>query len=108
VDELVLLPVPRVPDVAATLFTPLACDPDGPAMGWAGVVAVYPDIAVAVPAVVSGNPGVARVWRRGHDLDGTRRRWANANHDLRVGSANPQEKAADCSEKLFLHRSFSF
>src|ERR1017187_5056830 len=103
-----LLPVAGVPDVAAALFTPLAFDPDASAMGWAGVVTVYPDIAVAIPAVVARNPDKARVGRRGDDFDGARRRWTNADDDLRVGSANRQEEAADCGEKLLLHLSFSY
>src|ERR1019366_8930027 len=97
-----LLPVARVPDVATALFAPVAFDPDGPAMGWAGIVTVCPYIAVAIPAVVARNPDIALVWRRGDDFDGARRGWANADDDLRVGNANRQEEAADCDEKLFL------
>jgi hypothetical protein len=108
VDDLVLLPVAGVPDVATTLFTPFAFDPNGSAMGWAGVVTVDPDVSVAIPAVVAGNPDKALVWRRRDDFDGSRRRWTNADDDLRVGNANRQEEAADCDEKLFLHLSFSF
>src|ERR1017187_8392050 len=103
-----LLPVARVPDMAAAFLAPVAFNPDSSAMGWAGVVTVYPGIAVAIPAVVARNPDKALVWRRGDDFDGARRRWANADDDLRVGNANRQEEAADCDEKLFLHLSFSF
>jgi hypothetical protein len=94
-----------VPDVAATLFTPIAFNPDGTAMGWAGVVAVYPDIAVAIPAMVSGNPDPALMRRCGGDFNGARRRWANADDDLRVRRANREEEAANCGEKLLLHES---
>jgi hypothetical protein len=106
--DLKLLPVAGVPDVAAALFAPLAFNPYGSAMWGTGVVTMDPDIAVAVPAVKSRNPDPTLVWGGGHDFNGARRRWTNADDNLCVGSAYREEEAADCGEKLFLHRSFSF
>jgi len=102
-----LLPVAGVPDVAATLFAPLTFDPDGAVMRRAAVGSVDPDVAVAIPAVIAGNPDVAFMRGDGYDLHGTWGRRANADDDLRVGGANGKEKAAGCNEKLFLHGSFS-
>jgi hypothetical protein len=97
-----------VPDVAAALFAPLAFHPNGSAMGRTGVVTVDPDITVAIPAVIAGNPDPALVDWSGHNFDGTWGRWPDPDHDLRVSDADREEEAAHCSEKLFLHLSFSF
>jgi hypothetical protein len=97
-----------VPDVAATLFAPVALNPDCAAVWRMAEGTVDPDIAVAVPAVVAGNPNPALVgWGR-DDFDGARRRWANADDNLRVGSADREEEGTGCGEELFLHLSFSF
>jgi len=99
-----LAPVAGVPDVAATLFTPFAFNPYGPTMGWAAVGAGDPDIAVAIPAVIAGDPDPVAVHGRrfGDDFDGTRRR-TDTDNDLRVGRADGEKEGAGCGEELLLH-----
>jgi hypothetical protein len=101
-----LAPAAGVPDVATALGSPLSGDPDGPAMGWALVRAGNPDVAMAIPAVIAGNPDpvvVNGLWL-GDDFDGARRRWADADHNLRVGHAESKKECAGCGEDLLLHR----
>jgi len=97
--------VAGVPYVAAAFFTPIAGDPNGPAMRWTSVASGDPDVAVAIPAMVAGNPDPVhmRGRRGGNDFDGMRRRWADADNDLRVGRADAEKNCAGCGEDLFLH-----
>jgi hypothetical protein len=101
-----LTPAAGVPDVATALGTPLSGDPDGPAMGWAAVLAGNPDVAMAIPAVVAGDPDPVVVRGRdyGDDFDGAGRRRADADDDLRVGRADGEKESAGGGEELFLHR----
>ena len=95
-----------VPDVASALGTPLAFNPNSAAMGRAAVATGNPDVAVTVPTVIAGDPDPVAVngWGRGDDFYGARRRRANADHDLRVGHADGEEECAGCGEDLLLHR----
>jgi len=104
-DERILAPVAGVPDVATTFGAPLAFNPNGSAMGRTLVFSWNPDVAASVPAVVAGDPYIVAVngWRSWDNFDGTRRRWADADHDLRVGRADGEKNCAGCGEELFLH-----
>jgi hypothetical protein len=77
-----------VPDVAAAFFAPLAFNPHGSVMGWVGVVAVNPNVAVTVPAMISGDPDPALVWRGWDDFDGAWWGRANPHDNLSIRSAN--------------------
>jgi hypothetical protein len=59
-------------------------------MGWALVGTGDPDVSVAVPAVVAGNPDIVAVygWRLGDNFDGARRRRTDADNELCVGRAD--------------------
>jgi hypothetical protein len=101
----ILAPAAWVPDVAAALGTPLTGNPDGSTMRRTAVFAGNPDVAMAIPAVIAGNPdpvAMHGLWL-GDDFDGTRGRWADADHDLRVGHADGEKESAGCGEELFLH-----
>ena len=74
--------------MAAAFFTPLAFNPHGPTMRWAGVVTVNPDVAVTVPPMISRDPDPALVRRCRNDFDGARWRWAYADDNLRVSHSN--------------------
>jgi hypothetical protein len=94
--------VASVPDVAATLFAPVAFNPDGAPVWRTAVGAVDPDVGVPVPAVVAGDPDKALAGG-GHDLDGTRGRRTDADHYLRIGCSNREEEGTGGGKKLFLH-----
>jgi hypothetical protein len=97
--------VAGVPDVATALLAPLSGDPNGPAMRRTHVSSGNPNVAVSIPAVVAGNPDPVAVYGRGlwDDFDGARRRRADADNDLRVGSANGEKEGAGCGKDLSLH-----
>ena len=99
--ETELFPVTLVPDVSTALSTPFPWIPNGTRMRRTAVVAVNPDVTVAVPAVKAGNPHVARAASR-NNLYGTRRRRADANDDLRVSGADRQKECRSCEKKLVL------
>jgi hypothetical protein len=103
-----LAPAAFVPDVAAAFFAPLTGDPYGSAMWRTAILAVDPDVGVAVPAVVAGDPDIAFVGWGGDDFDFVRRRWADADDDLGVcvSGADGEEESTGCGEKLFLHAVF--
>jgi hypothetical protein len=96
-----LAPVALVPDLAAALAAPLARDPDGSRMGRFGVTAADPDVAMAVPAVIAGNPYPPAMWGCRNNLPRTRRGWPNTNHDLRRGGCS-QDDGSGGSEKTSL------
>ena len=73
------------PDVAAAAVVPVTFNPAGVGAGWGGVGARDPDVVGAVPAVIAGLPDIAGVRGYGDDLDRARRRWADADDDLRRG-----------------------
>jgi hypothetical protein len=93
--------------MAAAFLTPLAFNPDRAVVWRTPIGSVDPDIFVAIPAVVSGNPHIALVWRGWCYFHWSRGRRADTYDDLSVGGANRKEEGADCGEKLLLHRSFS-
>jgi hypothetical protein len=92
-----------VPDVAAPFLAPFSGDPYSAVVRWPAVFAVYPDIVVAIVAVIARNPDVtfAGSW---DDFDGTRWRGADADDNLCSGCTNREEECAGCGEKLFLHK----
>jgi hypothetical protein len=72
-------------DPAIVVVNPLVRNPDGVGLGRTVPAAGNPDIAVAIPVVITGDPHVAAIgWRRAALNDGSRR--ANANHNLRKRS----------------------
>jgi hypothetical protein len=95
-----LAPVALMPDLAAALVTPLAWDPDGSGPGRFGVVALNPDVATAVPAVIAGfpNPIAMGAGWSGNDLDGTRRGRSDTDHNLGIGDARSQDDGSGDSE----------
>jgi hypothetical protein len=97
-----LAPVALVPDLAAALGAPLARDPDGSGMGWFSVASADPDIAMAIPAVIAGNPYPATMWGRRNNLHWTRRGRPDTNHDLCMGGARSQDDGGDGCEKTSL------
>jgi hypothetical protein len=92
-----------MPDVAAALFAPLTGDPNGSAMRRTAIDSRNPDIAVAVPAVVAGNPDVTFVWRSGNDLNRARWRWADTDDDLRVSCANREKESRYSDKEIALY-----
>jgi len=90
-----------MPNMAATLFAPVALDPDRSFMRRTAVGAVNPDVAVTVPAVVARNPHVTRT-RRGNYLNRAGRRWANADDDLGVGNPDREDKCRYSDEEIAL------
>jgi hypothetical protein len=97
-----LAPVARVPDLAAAFGAPLARDPDGSGTGRFGVAAADPDVAMAVPAVIAGNPYPATMWGRRNNLHRARRGRPDTNHDLCLGGARSQDDGGCCGEKTSL------
>ena len=92
------------PDVAIVVMIPVAGYPVGVGAGWGFIDAGYPDVSVAVPAMVAVVPGPVGVlvWRRGNALVDRGRR-TNANYDLRLGNTCGREQRGD-SERDFLDR----
>jgi len=88
-----------MPDVATALLAPVALDPDGTGMRWTAVGAVNPDVGVAIPAVIAGNPDIAGT--RGWDhLDRTWRRGTDADDNLRFGGADREEERGYSDEEI--------
>jgi hypothetical protein len=87
-----------MPDLAAALAAPLARDPDGSGMGRFGVTAADPDVAMAVPAVIAGNPYPAAMWWCRNNLHWTRRGWPDTNHDLRRGGRSQDDDGDGCEK----------
>jgi hypothetical protein len=61
-------------------------------MGWTIPAAGNPDVAGAVPTMITVNPDEAPFGRRRATLD-DRGRWANANYNLRKRSRRSQTKS---------------
>jgi len=96
-----LAPVAWVPDLAAALAAPLAPYPDGSGMRGSGVVAPDPDVAMAVPTLIAGNPDPVAVppGRSRDDLDRVRWRRPDTNHDLSGSDGCSQDDGSGGSEK---------
>ena len=79
-----LLPVAFDQDPAVATVFPAMSDPNGAAMRRADPVAVDPDVAVAIPAVIAVDPYITVMRRTVVRFDdGRRRRHAHHNSDLR-------------------------
>jgi len=89
-----------MPDVATALFAPLTWDPDGAGMGWPTVGAGDPDITVAVPAMIAGNPDVAGVRRSWNDFNRARWRWADADDDLCICGPDGDKETGRGDKKM--------
>ena len=102
-----LAPVSFNPDVAAAGVAPMAGNPTGSATRGRHINAGNPDVASAVPAVVSAapDPVAVRVWRRWNHFAARRRR-SDANGNLRLSNACRKKKAAGDGEEEFLHLLF--
>ena len=97
-----LPPVAFNQDPAIVVVNPLVRDPDAAGMGRTVPAAGNPDVAVAVPVVITGDPHVAAIrWRRAALNDGSRR--ANTNHNLRKRSCRRQTKCKQHCQCDFLH-----
>jgi hypothetical protein len=94
--------------MAASLLAPLAGNPDRSTMRWAAIGACNPDIRVAIPAVVTGNPNVAGMRRRRNSFNRMRRRWPDADDNLSIRAAHSEKKRASYAEQALLHETFSF
>jgi hypothetical protein len=83
-------------DIASAAVNPAPLNPAGMGMRWSDVGSGNPDVAFAIPAVVSGVPGPVRmlVERGRNDFNGTRRRRADAYDNLCSGYASGQDKCA--------------
>ena len=84
-----LAPVAFNEDPAAVAVNPVVGNPMRTGMGWTIPAAGDPDVAAAVPALISVNPHKATLWRPAalFDDDG----WgANANDNLRKRSCRSQ------------------
>ena len=92
-----------MPDVASAFGDPGTFNPDGTAMGWTAIAAGDPDVAMAVPAMVAGNPDPIAMRCDGDDFHGTRRGWADADDDLCVGCTYGEKESAYSGQDLFLH-----
>jgi hypothetical protein len=83
-----LAPVAFNPDVAFAVMIPVPGDPVGVSMGRFNIVSGDPDVAIAVPTVITVVPSPAGMlvgWRR-DVLDGACGR-ANANNNLGLSDA---------------------
>jgi hypothetical protein len=94
-----------MPDVAAALFAPVAGYPDCSVMRRPAMRSGNPDVAMPIPAVVARNPDIAGMRSSGHNLNRARRRRANADDDLSVGSADCKKESGygDKESALYVH-----
>jgi hypothetical protein len=92
VAELRLLPVAFDQDILAMTVDPVVGYPVLAAMGRLLVVAGRPDIMVGVVAVIAGLPHVS-ISRRWAAPFIHRRRWPDANHDLRKRCRRHESKS---------------
>jgi hypothetical protein len=86
------------PDVAAAAMIPVALYPVSAVVRRLGIVAGYPDIVRAVPAVKAGLPDPTVMGCDGDDLNRTRRGWADADYDLCAGRGSRESDAGDRDE----------
>jgi hypothetical protein len=92
VVDLRLLPVTLNQHIAAVAVFPAVGNPDSAGMRWTGPAAVDPDVAVAIPAMITINPHPAVMrWMIVNFNDWFRRR--NADVDLRHCDRGDQTKA---------------
>jgi hypothetical protein len=104
-----LAPVALNPDITATPMVPMTVNPAGVGVGWFHIGSRDPDVAIAVPAVITCVPCPVGVlmWRGRNDFMRSRR-GADTDYDLGVGNACREKKegAGNCREE-FLHRAIS-
>ena len=99
----------RLPPVAidqnppVSTVLPAMCDPDTAAMRWAHPMAMNPDVAVTVPAVVAIDPHPSRVRWMFVDLDDGCR-WRNADDDLRHRDRRSETQGKQPCQKSLFHR----
>ena len=85
----------------AALF-PAMGNPDGAGMRWTRPTAMNPDVAVAVPAVITVDPYPSLVrWTVMMLNDGWR--WCNADDDLRHRNRRRETQSEQPCQKSFLH-----
>lgn len=98
-----LLPVAFNQNPSAIALFPMMADPDGAGMGWVSPKTVNPDVAVAVPAMMSFDPypSVMR-WMVMLLNDGRRRR--NADNDLRHCNRGSEAQSEQPCQKSLFHR----
>ena len=91
--EFDLPPIALVPDVAAALFAPVAGNPDCSRMRRPAIGAGNPDVGMPIPTVVTLNPDITGMRSSGYNLNRARRRRADADDDLSVGSADRKKES---------------
>jgi hypothetical protein len=77
-------------------------DPNVVGTGWGIIVAADPDIVFAIPAIIAGDPHIARVGRRAGMFNDWRR-WGEFDVDLRVGNGRDQRECKQCGEYELFH-----
>lgn len=83
---------------------PVMRDPDGARMRRPAPIAMNPDVALAVPAVIAVNPYIAGMRARTVLFhNGSRRTDTNHHADLREGSRRGKGKREKTSQNSFLH-----
>ena len=101
-----LLPVAFDQDPAVTAMLPAMRNPDRAMMRGANPVAVNPDVAVAIPAVIAVDPNPTFMRRMVVDLDDRLGR-RNAHNDLRHTGGRNETDSKQQRQRSFFHRNFA-
>ena len=101
-----LLPVAFDQDPAVTAMLPAMRDPDRATMRGANPVAVNPDVAVAIPAVIAVDPDPTFMRWMVVDLDDGRG-GRHANDDLRRNGGRNEADSKQQRQCGFFHRDFA-